>query len=127
MLSKKQKSYLKLNIVSILFAAVSLLSVTLAWFAYSGLASVGTEVGVSAWYIEFEKNNKVATNDIVISLASIYPGMETLKEEINIKNLGDSDAKIKVNIFINLCPAQRGTYYIWWNSDGNRRSRKGFT
>lgn len=98
MLSRKHKVYLKLNIVSILFAVVSLMSVTLAWFAYSGLVDIETEVGVKAWYIEFEKNDEAITNDIVISLADIYPGMDTVKETIKVKNLGDTDAKLKYKI-----------------------------
>ena len=98
MLSKKKKVYLRLNIVSILFAIISLMSVTLAWFAYSGLATARTEVGVKAWYIEFEKNNETVSNNIVISLEDIYPGMEPKKEEITIKNMGDVDTKLKYNI-----------------------------
>ena len=98
MLSRRGRVFLKINIVSILFAVVSLISVTLAWFAYSGLADVKTEVGVKAWYIEFEKNDEVVSNDIVISLDDIYPGMEPRKEKITIKNLGDTDAKLKYKI-----------------------------
>ena len=98
MLSRRKKVYLKINIVSILFTVVSLISVTLAWFAYSGLATARTEVGVRAWYIEFEKNNEPVSNDIVISLEDIYPGMEPRKEEITIKNLGDADTKLKYKI-----------------------------
>ena len=98
MLSRKKKVYLKINIVSILFAVVSLISVTLAWFAYSGLAAARTEVDVKAWYIEFEKNNQSVSNNIVISLDDIYPGMEPKTEVINIKNLGDTEAKLKYKI-----------------------------
>ena len=98
MLSRKKKVYLKINIVSILFAVVSLISVTLAWFAYSGLAAARTEVDVKAWYIEFEKDNQTVSNNIVISLDDIYPGMDPKKEEIKIKNLGDTESKIKYKI-----------------------------
>ena len=48
-----KKKHLKLNIMSLFFVAVSLLSITLAWFAYSGIANTATEVDVKAWYIEF--------------------------------------------------------------------------
>ena len=98
MFKKRHKVYLKLNLVSIVFAVVSFISVSFAWFAYSGLVDVKTEVGVKAWYIEFEKNNEVVSNDIVISLSDLYPGMEPLSEVITIKNLGDSDAKLKYSI-----------------------------
>lgn len=97
-MEKKHKLYLKLNLTSLFFVIVSSISVTLAWFAYSGLASVGTEVGIKAWYIEFEKDNEKLSNDIVISLADIYPGMETITETVNINNLGDSDAELKYSL-----------------------------
>ena len=98
MLNKRHKAYLKLNIISILFTVISFISATLAWFAYSGLVAVKTEVGVRAWYIEFEKDNEVVSNDIVMAVSDIYPGMETVSEVITIKNLGDSDARIKYSI-----------------------------
>lgn len=98
MFKKRHKVYLKLNLVSIVFAVVSFISVSFAWFAYSGLVDVKTEVGVKAWYIEFEKNNEVVSNDIIISLSELYPGMEPLSEIITIKNLGDSDAKLNYSI-----------------------------
>lgn len=93
---EKYKRYAKINILSILFIAASFMSVTLAWFAYSGLTDVSTEIGVKAWYIKFDK--KVDSNNIVISLDDFYPGMETKSEKIKISNLGDSDAQIKYSI-----------------------------
>lgn len=97
-MEKKHKVYLKLNLMSLFFIAVSFISITLAWFAYSGLASVETEIGVKAWYIEFQKGAEEVSNNIVISLSEIYPGMETVNEEVNIKNLGDSDAQLNYSI-----------------------------
>lgn len=97
-MKKRHKVYLKLNLVSIFFIVVSFISVTLAWFAYSGLAKMETEVSVKAWYIEFEKNNNILTDDIVISFDDIYPGMDTISEVVNINNKGDSDANISYEI-----------------------------
>lgn len=94
----KKKIYLRLNLISLFFVAVSFISVTLAWFVYSGLSTVSTEIAVKAWYIELEKDGKATTNDVVISLDEIYPGMPTIEEEIKIKNLGDSDAKVNYSI-----------------------------
>ena len=93
-----KKKHLKLNIMSLFFVAVSLLSITLAWFAYSGIANTATEVDVKAWYIEFSKNNETVSNEVVLSLNDIYPGMETVTEKIDVKNLGDTDAKIDYTI-----------------------------
>lgn len=94
----KNKIYFRLNLMSLFFIITSFISVTLAWFAYSGLANVATEIGVKAWYIELDKNGEVVSSDIVISLSDIYPGMETVEETININNLGDSNAAVKYEI-----------------------------
>jgi hypothetical protein len=94
----RPKVYLRINLMSLLFIAVSFISVTLAWFAYSGLINVQTEIGIKAWYIDLEKDGEKVSNDIVISLEEIYPGMETISEIVKINNLGDSDAGIKYSI-----------------------------
>jgi hypothetical protein len=97
-LEKKHKLYLRLNLMSLAFIVISFISVTLAWFAYSGLSSVATEIGVKAWYIELDKDGQPVSNDIVISLSDIYPGMDIVDEIVNIKNLGDSDAQLNYSI-----------------------------
>ena len=97
-MNRRRRVYVKLNLLSLFFIAVSLTSVTLAWFAYSGIASVDTEIDVKAWYIEFQKDNTAVTNNIVISLSDIYPGMDTVSEKVDINNMGDSDAEISYKI-----------------------------
>lgn len=98
-MEKKHKVYLRLNLMSLFFVAVSFISITLAWFAYSGLTTVNTEVNVKAWHIDFDSTNKsMESNDIIISLSQIYPGMDTVTETVNIKNLGDSDAQLDYSI-----------------------------
>lgn len=97
-MKQRYKTYLRLNLISLFFIVLSFISVTLAWFAYSGLSTVSTDIGVKAWYIKLEKNGEVISNDIVISLSDIYPGMKTLHETVKIKNLGDSDAQIRYSI-----------------------------
>ena len=93
---EKYKKYAKINIISLFFIAVSFMSITLAWFAYSGLTDVETEIGVKAWYIKFDK--KLESNNVVIALSDMYPGMETVSENVKINNLGDSDAQISYSI-----------------------------
>lgn len=97
-MNRKHKAYIKLNVMTLFFIAVSSISVTLAWFAYSGLAKVSTEIDIKSWLIEFEKNDTTVTNNIVISLDDVYPGMKTIYESIKIKNKGDSDAKLSYSI-----------------------------
>lgn len=97
-MNSRQKRYLKLNIISLFFAGMSFISITLAWFAYSGLVTTKTEIDVKAWQIKFDKNGDPISNNIVIPLSNIYPGMETKSETISIKNLGDSDAALNYKI-----------------------------
>ena len=97
-MKKKTKLYLRLNLISLFFVVVSFISLTLAWFVYSGLSTVQTEVDVKAWYITLEKDGEEVSNTVTISLDDIYPGMEPIQEEIKIKNLGDSNAQVKYSI-----------------------------
>lgn len=98
MMKKKHQVYLRLNLMSLFLIAVSFISVTLAWFAYSGLATVSTEVDVKAWFIELEQNDKKVTNEITVNSSDLYPGMKPVTETIVIKNTGDSDAELKYSI-----------------------------
>lgn len=97
-MKKRHKLYLKINLVSLVFIVVSLIFTTLAWFAYTGLSSLDTEIGVKAWYIELSKNGTSVSNDVVISIPTIYPGMDTITEKIDIKNYGDSIAQLKYEV-----------------------------
>ena len=94
----RYKRYLKIYMIPIIFIATSFIFTTFAWFAYSGLRKVSTEVDVKAWYIELSKSGEVVTNDIVITLDDVYPGMETVDEIVNIENKGDSDAKLSYKV-----------------------------
>lgn len=97
MKKRKRKKHLKVKILTMFFLAVSFLSVTLAWFAYSGLVSGKMDLDIKAWYIEFNGLDSTS-NEIVISLDEVYPGMETVLESIVIRNKGDSDAKLNYNV-----------------------------
>ena len=62
-MNRKHKAYIKLNVMSLFFIAVSSISVTLAWFAYSGIGKVSTEIEVKSWLIEFEKNETLGEKE----------------------------------------------------------------
>ena len=97
-MEERHKRYLKLNLLSLFFAAISFISVTLAWFAYSGIISSETKIDVKAWQIKFSKSGEPISNQVVISLPEISPGMQTVSETINIQNLGDSPATLNYEI-----------------------------
>lgn len=87
------KRYFKINLMSFVFILISFISVTLAWFTYSGLSNVATEVGVKAWQIDLTKKS-----EILEITSEVYPGMPIKIEEIDITNKGDSDAEVKYRI-----------------------------
>lgn len=95
---RRHKAYMKLNIMTLFFVGVSFISITLAWFAYSGLITARTEVNVKAWHIEFNKNGTPVSNELTIRLNDISPGMETMEEVIDIKNQGDTAAAVSYEI-----------------------------
>ena len=95
-MKRKHKIFLKANIMSLFFIAVSFISGTLAWFAYTGLSDVATEIDIRAWNIEL--NDGKTSNDIKIALPEISPGMDTISEVVNINNLGDTDAIVNYSI-----------------------------
>lgn len=97
-MKRDYKKILKYNLVPLFFIACSFIFTTFAWFAYSGLAKAETEINVKAWYIELSKDGEVTSNNIVISLDEIYPGMETVHEVVEVKNMGDSDASLNYEI-----------------------------
>ena len=97
-MDNKRKRYLKLNLMSLLFTGISFISITLAWFAYSGIATVQTIVNVQAWEIKFTKSGQPQTNTIMVTLDDVSPGMQVKSEIININNLGDADATIDYEI-----------------------------
>ena len=97
-MKERYKKYMKIYFIPFIFIVTSFIFTTFAWFAYSGLRHVSTEIDVKAWYIELTKNGDTVTNNIVISLNDVYPGMETVDELVNIQNKGDSDAQLSYKI-----------------------------
>ncbi len=97
-MKRHYKKHFKINFFSILLMSLSFMSVSLAWFAYSGIVGLSTDIDINSWYIELEKNGEPVSNNMVISLTDLYPGMQPLTEQINIKNKGDSDAQISYSI-----------------------------
>ena len=91
----KKLKIIRANLVTVALAVTSFMAVTLAWFAYSGLSSMTTDIDVKAWHIELTKDGEAISNQIEISLSDIHPGMDLVSEKMEIKNMGDSDASLK--------------------------------
>ncbi len=97
-MKRTRKKLTSLKLTYVLFVAVSLISVTLAWFAYSSLTQAKMDIDVKAWYFTVERNGEPAENRLVITVPKIYPGMEPVTEKITMKNQGDADAAVNYEI-----------------------------
>ena len=98
-LSERIKSKLvKVNFTSILFFAVSLISITLAWFAYTNTVSSDMNIDLKAWNVKITRNNTEVNNTFTINIADLYPGSPTFDETYTIHNTGDLAAKVSYNI-----------------------------
>ena len=93
-----RKNRVGFYILTTLFMAFMFISVTYAWFTFSGNVGLGTSALVKSWFIEFKDGEAIIDNDIMISSNEIYPGMETIYEDITIDNKGDSDANLAIRI-----------------------------
>ena len=45
-MKRRYKTYIKINFISLILVVLSFISITMAWFAYSGLSKVATEIRV---------------------------------------------------------------------------------
>lgn len=88
-----KKKIIGINLLSIFFFAMSLISITFAWFAFSKVVSSDMDIDVRAWSIDINDGTDLS-NDLNIEIDSLSPGMETYDKTITINNEGDIDADL---------------------------------
>ena len=87
-----------IKIRNIIFLILLLIFNTYAWFIYATRVSTGISAHVSSWNVEFSTGEDETTTNIVIELDRIYPGMETVRKEVSVKNKGEISAKLDYDI-----------------------------
>ena len=87
-----------IKIRNIIFLILLLIFNTYAWFIYATRVSTGISAHVSSWNVEFSTGEDETTTNILIELDRIYPGMETVKKEVSVKNKGEISAKLDYDI-----------------------------
>ena len=96
---KKTKSILKyINTKTIIILIVLLSFNAYAWFIYITKASLELDVHVAAWDITFQAGEEEITNDVVLEVDKIYPGMEDYVQEIEVHNRGEIRADLSYKI-----------------------------
>lgn len=89
---------IRINITSIFFFVLSLISVTLAWFAFSNIVTNNMEVSIKAWNISINDENGEVNNSLAISLDEFYPGVDTYTKTVSVHNNGDLPGIFSYNI-----------------------------
>ena len=98
-LSDRVKDKLKkINISSLAFFAISMISITLARFACTKTVSSNMNINLKSWNVRITKNNTNVNNTFSININDLYPGAQTFDETYTIHNDGDIAAKISYNI-----------------------------
>ena len=69
----------KINITSIFFFILSLISVTLAWFAFSNIVSNNMEISIKAWDININDETGEVSNKLSITLDDFHPSKEFIE------------------------------------------------
>lgn len=92
-----KKKITGINLLSIFFFAMSLISMTFAWFAFSKVVSSDMDIDVKAWSIDISDENNLS-NDLNIEIDTLAPGMENYDKTITINNNGDIDADLSFDI-----------------------------
>jgi len=87
-----------IKIRNIIFLILLLIFNTYAWFIYATRVSTGISAHVSSWNVEFTTGEDETTTNIIIEIDRIYPGMDTVKKEVNVKNKGEISAKLDYEI-----------------------------
>ena len=88
----------KIKIKNIILLIFLLIFNTYAWFLFVSKVSSGLAVHVSAWSVEFTTNEGAIESEMVIEVDTIYPGMETFEQVINVTNRGEIKAELEYEI-----------------------------
>ena len=79
---------------AILILILTLLVNTYAWIIYISTVSTGVTMHIKNWLFEFSESS----DEIILDLENIYPGMDTFTKEITGSNLGEMAANMQVYV-----------------------------
>lgn len=88
----------KIKIKNIIILILLLLFNTYAWFIYATRVSSELSVHISSWNVEFSVGEDETITNIVIAVERIYPGMETVNDNITVNNKGEVKAELDYDI-----------------------------
>ncbi len=93
---KKRRHIIKPS--RLIFLIVLLAGNTFAWFIYATKINTDVSVHVRAWNVVFEAGENELSNDVVLTVDSIYPGMDDYSYEIKAYNHSEVSASMTYQI-----------------------------
>lgn len=71
---------------------------TYAWFVFATKVSMGMDVHVSSWNINFKADDQTVGTELSFDVERAYPGMETYTKTLEVTNVGEVPASIQYEI-----------------------------
>lgn len=93
---KKFKRRLRLR--TLFFLAIALSCNTFAWFIYISKVENSITAKVREWKVSFDVNGSNVSQSIELAVDSLYPGMETVNQVLNVSNNGETPARISYEV-----------------------------
>lgn len=88
----------RVKLGSILLLLLTLSANTFAWFIYATKVDSGVKAHVRAWNVLFEAHDEEIEEMMSFDVSDIYPGMETYTDSVEVRNKGESSAKLSYEI-----------------------------
>ena len=92
------KRFRRKKYFSILLALFTLGVNIFAWFAFSANVGLELEATVASWNVRFRDGVDVLTQDLVIEITKMKPGMDDFNKTITIESNSDVDANFSYHV-----------------------------
>ncbi len=98
MKKKSKKNKKKLLILRLVFVFFLVVSNTFAWFIYITRVDNSVNVHVKSWDVTFQSGEHEISNNVVVDIENLYPGMEDFNYEIKAFNRSEVSATLSYTI-----------------------------
>ena len=97
-MSKIIKKLKKVKIKNLVILIFLLIFNTYAWFVFSKRASTDITAKVGTWKVDFISSDGTTTEDVIIEVDKIFPGMIDFEKEIEAVKIGETEAELGYKI-----------------------------
>ena len=98
MKKKSKKNKRKLLILRLVFVFFLVVSNTFAWFIYITRVDNSVNVHVKSWDVTFQSGEHEISNNVVVDIENLYPGMADFSYEIKAFNKSEVSATLSYTI-----------------------------